>query len=419
MNVLVIGNGAREHAIVYKLAQSPQCEKIYCAKGNAGTSDLAENVDISPLDFKAIVEFCKKNSIEFVVVGPEEPLANGIVDYLNEFGISAFGPTKKAAKLESSKSFCKNLCKKYDIPTAAYEVFDNFDAAFEYIKRSCYPIVIKADGLAAGKGVAIAYEEKEALIHLQDCFSNKKFGQAGNRVVVEEFLEGEELSYMVFCDGKNFVPMPASQDHKRVFDGDLGPNTGGMGAYAKAPIVNDIEFDCKKIIKQTIDALNNEGIEYKGVLYAGLMVVNKKPYVLEYNCRFGDPETQVVLPLIKSDLLDIMIKCANSSLNDYKIECDNRFAVSVVLASKGYPGSIEIDKPISGLDNVSDALVFHAGTYKKDGKIFTNGGRVLNVVGLDTDFRKAIKKAYDAVEKIYFEGMHFRRDIGKKALKYL
>jgi phosphoribosylamine--glycine ligase len=419
MNILVIGNGAREHAIVYKLAQSPQCEKIYCAKGNAGTSDLATNVDISPLDFKAIVEFCKQNSVEFVVVGPEEPLANGIVDYLSNFGISAFGPTKKAAMLESSKSFCKNLCKNYKIPTAAYEVFDDFDRAFEYIKNSKYPLVIKADGLAAGKGVVIAYEEKEALAHLQDCFNNKKFGQAGSRVVIEEFLEGEELSYMVFCDGKNFVSMPASQDHKRVFDNDLGPNTGGMGAYAKAPIVNDIEDDCKKIIKQTIDALNNEGIEYRGVLYAGLMVVNGKPYVLEYNCRFGDPETQVVLPLIKSDLLDIMIKCTNSSLNDYKIECDNRFAVSVVLASKGYPSSYDTNKPISGLDELGDVLVFHAGTYKKDGKIFTNGGRVLNVVALDADFRKAIKKAYDAVGKIHFEGMHFRRDIGKKALKYL
>ncbi|OSS42227.1 Phosphoribosylamine--glycine ligase [Desulfurella amilsii] len=419
MNVLVIGNGAREHAIIYKLAQSSLCEKIYCAKGNAGTLKLATNVDISPLDFEAIVEFCKQNSIEFVVVGPEEPLANGIVDYLNDFGISAFGPTKKAAMLESSKSFCKNLCKKYAIPTAAYEVFDNFDKAFEYIKDAKYPLVIKADGLAAGKGVVIAHEGKEALMHLQDCFNNKKFGQAGNRVVIEEFLEGEELSYMVFCDGENFVPMLASQDHKRVFDGDLGPNTGGMGAYAKAPIVNEIEDDCKRIIKQTIYALESEGIDYRGVLYAGLMVVDKKPYVLEYNCRFGDPETQVVLPLLKSDLLDIMIKCTNSNLNDYKIAFENRFAVSVVLASKGYPVSSEKDKPIFGLDDVGDALVFHAGTYKKDGKIFTNGGRVLNIVALDADFRKAIKKAYEAVGKVNFDGMHFRRDIGKKALKYL
>lgn len=418
MNVLVIGNGAREHAIVYKLSQSTLCEKIYCAKGNAGTAQLATNVDISPLDFEALAKFCRQNSIEFVVVGPEEPLANGIVDYFNQLGIAAFGPTKKAATLEASKSFCKNLCKKYSIPTAAYEVFDNFEAACEFVKRISYPLVIKADGLAAGKGVAIVNTHSEALSHLEDCFNKKKFGQSGSRVVIEEFLDGEELSYMVFCDGKNFVPMVASQDHKRVFDNDEGPNTGGMGAYAKAPIVNEIEDECKSIIAQTINALNSEGIDYKGVLYAGLMVVNKKPYVLEYNCRFGDPETQVVLPLLKSDLLEIMIKCSNSKLDECSVEFEDKFCVSIVLASKGYPGFYEKDKPIFGLENTGDALVFHAGTYEKNNIVYTNGGRVLNVVARDEDFRKAIKKAYDAVGKIYFEGMHCRHDIGQKALKY-
>ncbi|MGC8790134.1 MAG: phosphoribosylamine--glycine ligase [Desulfurella sp.] len=418
MNVLVVGNGAREHAICYKLSQSKRCEKIYCAKGNAGTSQLATNVDISVLDFEALAKFCKKNSIEFVVVGPEEPLAKGIVDYLNYAGILAFGPTKIASAIESSKIFCKNLCKKYSIPTAAYETFDNFDEAYRYIKKAIYPLVIKADGLAAGKGVAIANNEYEALAHLNDCFANKKFGEAGSRVVIEEFLDGEELSYMVFCDGKKFVPMVASQDHKRVFDNDLGPNTGGMGAYAKAPIVNAIQSKCDSLIEQTLDALKSEGIDYRGVLYAGLMVVDNKPYVLEYNCRFGDPETQVVLPLLKSDLLDIMVRCANGNLGDYKIEFEDKFCVSVVLASKGYPGPYEKDKPIYGLENVTDAIVFHAGTYKKDSKIYTNGGRVLNVVALDKDFKKAIEKAYKAIESIHFDGMHFRRDIGKKALKY-
>ncbi len=417
MNVLVVGNGAREHAICYKISQSPLCKKLYCAKGNAGTFQLATNIEIS--DFDSIVEFCKSHSIEFVVIGPEEPLANGIVDYLNNAGILSFGPTKKAAAIESSKIFCKNLCKKYSIPTASYETFDNIDAAYNYVKNSSYPLVIKADGLAAGKGVAIAKNHEEALMHLKDCFENKKFGKAGSRVVIEEFLDGEELSYMVFCDGKKFIPMLAAQDHKRVFDDDLGPNTGGMGAYAKAPIVDSIQNECDDIIEKTLNALKNEGIEYRGVLYAGLMVVNNKPYVLEYNCRFGDPETQVVLPLLKSDLLEIMIKCANGDLDGYKIEFDDKFCVSVVLASKGYPGPYEKDKPIYGLENVRDAIVFHAGTYLKDSKVYTNGGRVLNVVALDKDFKKAIDKAYKAINNIYFEGMHFRRDIGKKALKYL
>ncbi len=418
MNVLVIGQGAREHAICYKLSQSPLCEKLYCAKGNAGTSKIATNVDISALDFEAIVNFCKRHNIGFVVVGPEEPLAHGIVDYLNNFNILTFGPTKKAAMIESSKIFCKNLCKKYSIPSANYETFDNFDEAFEYAKKSSYPLVIKASGLAAGKGVAIAQNQNEAQLHLEDCFIKAKFGEAGKKVVIEEFLVGEELSYMVFCDGKNFVPMLAAQDHKRVFDNDEGPNTGGMGAYAKAPIVDAIEDECKHIISQTIHALNSEGIEYKGVLYAGLMVVDKKPYVLEYNCRFGDPEAQVVLPLIKSDLLDIMLKCANSDLDNYNIEFENKFCVSVVATSKGYPNSYEKDKPIFGLEDVKDALVFHAGTYEKNSQVYTNGGRVLNVVACDADFKKAIQKAYESIEKIHFDGMHFRRDIGKKALKY-
>ncbi len=418
MNVLVIGQGAREHAICYKLSQSPLCEKLYCAKGNAGTSQLATNVDISALDFEAIVNFCKSHDINFVVVGPEEPLAHGIVDYLSGANILAFGPTKKAAMIESSKVFCKNLCKKYSIPTASYETFDSFDEACKFAKKSSYPLVIKASGLAAGKGVAIAKNYAEALLHLEDCFIKGKFGEAGKSVVIEEFLEGEELSYMVFCDGKSFVPMIAAQDHKRVFDNDEGPNTGGMGAYAKAPIIDAIEDECKRIISQTIHALKSEGIEYKGVLYAGLMVVNNKPYVLEYNCRFGDPETQVVLPLLKSDLLDIMLKCANSELDNYEIEFENKFCVSVVASSKGYPNSYEKDKPIFGLENVKDALIFHAGTYKKDSQVYTNGGRVLNVVACDADFKKAIQKAYESIEKINFDGMHFRRDIGKKALKY-
>lgn len=419
MNILVIGSGAREHAICYKISQSSLCERLYCAKGNAGTAQLALNVDIESTDFSKLGNFCKENSIEFVIVGPEEPLSKGIVDHLNQIGILAFGPNKRASFLESSKSFCKSLCKKYFIPTASYEVFENFETAFAYLKGASYPIVIKADGLASGKGVAIVKNLDEALQHLNKCFVEKKFAQAGTKVVIEEFLDGEEVSYMVFCDGKHFIPMLAAQDHKRVFDDDRGPNTGGMGAYAKAPIIDRIKADCDEIIQKTVNALNSEGIDYRGVLYAGLMVVDNKPYVLEYNCRFGDPETQVVLPLLKSDLLDIMLRCAKGELDDYKIEFEEQFAVSVVLTSGGYPDHFEKDKLIDGLDKPKNALLFHAGTYEKAGKIYTSGGRVLNVVTKDPNFNNAVQKAYNAVNLISFDGMHFRKDIGKKALKYL
>ena len=425
MKVAVVGGGGREHSLCFKIKQSPLCSELYCIPGNAGTSKIANNIEISAEDINGVVSFAEQNGIDFVVVGPENPLAKGIVDELEKVGISAFGPTKAAALIEASKSFTKSFLKKYGIPTADYATFDNFEEAKEFVLKRGAPIVVKADGLAAGKGVTVAKTTEEALGALKEIFIDRRFGSAGDRVVLEEFLEGEEASFLVFSDGENILPMIAAQDHKPVLDGDRGPNTGGMGAYAPAPIVdNDMQkFIIENIMKRAIDGLKKEGKPYRGVLYAGLMIKNRKPYVLEFNCRFGDPETQAILPLLESDILEVMLECSKGNIKDRTLKWKEAFAVCVVVASGGYPKAYEKGKIIKGLDRVEelkDVIVFHAGT-KMDskGNIITSGGRVLNVVGIDRDFKKAQEKAYSAIRLINFENMHYRKDIGNKAYKYL
>ncbi len=425
MKIAVIGGGGREHALAYKINQSKLCDKLFCLPGNAGISKIAENIDIGAEDIEAIVKFSKDKGVDLVVVGPENPLAEGLVDELEKEGIKAFGPKKSAAKIEASKSFAKYIFEKYDIPTAEYGVFDNYEDAKNYVEKKGAPIVVKADGLAAGKGVTVARTTNEAIKALDEIFLKKRFKKAGNSVVIEEFLEGEEASFLVFSDGQNILPMIAAQDHKPVFDNDKGPNTGGMGVYAKAPVVDKKmeEYIIENVMKKAISGLKKEGIEYKGVLYAGLMIdKDKKPYVLEFNCRFGDPETQAILPLMESDIVEIFLASIDGGLSSYSIRWKDAYAVSVVAASGGYPGTYEKGKVIYGLEDaekLEDVYIFHAGTAVKGNSIVTNGGRVLNVVGVDKDFKKAQKKAYEAIDLIGFEGMHYRKDIGNKAYKWL
>ncbi len=425
MKIAVVGGGGREHALAYKIKQSKLCEELYCLPGNAGTSKIAKNVNIGAEDIEEIVKFAKDERIDLVVVGPENPLALGIVDKLERAKIKAFGPKKDAAIIEASKSFTKGFLKKYSIPTAEYETFDKFDDAKSYVQSKGAPIVVKADGLAAGKGVTVAKTEDEAIKALEEIFIKKRFGEAGNRVVIEEFLEGEEASFLAFSDGENILPMIAAQDHKPVYNNDEGPNTGGMGAYAPAPIVDEAmqQYIIENIMKKAILGMKEEGRTYRGVLYAGLMIKNGKPYVLEFNCRFGDPETQAILPLLESDIVEVMLATIEGSLNNFSLKWKNSYAVCVVLASGGYPLTYEKGKVIKGLKNVENlenVIVFHAGTkLDESGNIITSGGRVLNVVGLDKDFKMAQKKAYDAIKLISFDKMHYRTDIGNKAYKHL
>jgi len=424
MKILVIGSGGREHALCWKIKQSPKVEKLFCAPGNAGIAQVAECISLKVDDFAALADFAKKHDIGLTVVGPEVPLSAGIVDYFRERGLEIFGPDKKSATLESSKAFAKDIMEKYNIPTASYRAFVELNPALAYLKTlpENLKLVVKADGLAAGKGVIICGNRKEAEKAASEMLAGKAFGAAGNKVVIEEFLEGEEVSIQIFLDGKNYSIMAAAQDHKRVNDNDEGPNTGGMGAYAPAPI-----FDSKlkektenKIIEPLIDGFNKEGIDYKGVLYIGLMVNKGEPYVLEFNCRFGDPETEAVLPLLETDLVEIMQKINQKQLDKIKVNWYNKCAVCVVLASGGYPGNFEKGKEISGLDAASglkNTVVFHAGTSSSNGKVVTSGGRVLGVTGTGNGLKDAIKTAYEAVGKITFENMHFRKDIAKKAFK--
>ena len=419
MNVLLIGSGGREHALAWKISQSPLLEKFYALPGNPGIAEYAECIkDISIDDNAAIVKFAQEKNIDLVAVGPEAPLVNGVVDALNAEGIKSFGCQKSAAQLEGSKIFAKNLMKKYNIPTAKFEVFDNPDVAKNYIRREGAPIVIKADGLAAGKGVIVATTLEEALSAVDEM---KNFGAAGSKIVVEEFMDGEEASILAFTDGKTIIPMIAAQDHKRLNDGDKGVNTGGMGAYAPAPVVTAevAKLAEEKILKPVIAALNAEGIVYKGCLYAGLMIVDGTPKVVEFNARFGDPETQAVLPLLESDLLEIMDACATGNLADKKISWKKEVAVCVVLASGGYPKSYKKNLPIDGITKAKSlgAQIFHAGTAEVDGKIFTSGGRVLGVTVTAENIRAAIEKVYKCVEVIRFENMHYRKDIAARALK--
>ena len=422
MNILIIGSGGRECALAQKISQSPKCTKLYAVPGNPGIEEFAECVaGISIDNNDEVINFAKEYSIDLVVIGPEAPLVSGLVDELTAAGIKAFGPCKAAAQLEGSKIFAKDLMKKYGIPTATYEIFDNVTKACRYIKAAGAPIVVKADGLAAGKGVVVAQTVDEAINAVFEVMEQKTFGEAGSKIVIEKFMDGEEASLLAFTDGKTIVPMIPSQDHKRVNDGDEGLNTGGMGAYAPAPIMTSeiIHKAEEKILKPIIAAMNKEGITYKGCLYAGLMIVNGEPKVVEFNARFGDPETQVVLPLLESDLVDIMLACVDGGLDKVKIDWSNDSAVCIVLTSGGYPQIYRKGFDIDGI-NKAKALgltVIHAGTTKVDDRIITSGGRVLGIVAKAGSIREAVDKAYKGVEVISFDNMHYRKDIAHRALK--
>lgn len=419
MRVLVIGNGGREHALVWKMNQSPKVDKIYCAPGNAGIGQLAECVDIKADDLEGLLEFALQNQIELTVVGPEVPLTMGIVDRFQERELKIFGPSGKAAEIEGSKTFAKDLMAKYQIPTAKYGAFTNAAEAKAFLTQVGLPCVVKADGLAAGKGVLICESKAEAETAIADILIDNKFGSAGSRVVVEEFLTGQEVSMLAFTDGKTVVPMVSSQDHKRIWDGDKGLNTGGMGAYSPAPIYTDEihALVVPQVLEATVQAMQTEGRPFAGILYAGLMLTDDGPKVLEFNARFGDPETQAVLPRLKSDLVDIFLAIIDGRLHEIKIEWYDEAAVCVVLASGGYPETSEKGQEITGLQEAAatGAIVFHAGTKEIDGKVVTNGGRVLGVSALGKDIAAAIANAYQGVEKVKFEHMQYRTDIGKKA----
>jgi phosphoribosylamine--glycine ligase len=422
MRILVVGNGGRECALVWKLKSSPLVDKLFAAPGNAGLSELAECVDIKADDLTRLADFAEKNSIDLTVVGPELPLTLGIVDEFEKRKLKILGPTKLAAEIEGSKVFAKEFMKKYHIPTASYRIFDNPNEASDFVKSSEMPLVIKADGLAAGKGAVVVEDEPSALSTIHQLMVEKIFGQAGSRVVVEDFMEGEEITILAFTDGETITPMLSSQDHKRIFDGNRGPNTGGMGAYAPTTIVDDrmMKTIHDEILEPTVAGLKKEGRIFKGILYAGLMMTDRGPKVMEFNCRFGDPETQVILPLLKSDLVEIFLSIVQGELSFQDVEWDDRFAVCVVLASAGYPGKYEGDKEIFGLSKArlaEDVLIFHSGTKRQKDRVFTNGGRVLGVTAKDISMEKAIQKAYYAIDKIKFDGMQYRKDIGHRATR--
>ncbi len=422
MKILVVGSGGREHALVWKLHTSSLVKKIYAAPGNAGISKLAECAEIGSEDLAGLADFAEKKSIDLTVVGPELPLTLGIVDEFEKRNLRIFGPTKMAAEIEGSKVFAKEFMKKYHIPTASFKIFDKPDEAIDFVKSSDVPLVIKADGLAAGKGVLIAGDINSGISAVQKMMVEKIFKDAGNRVVIEDFLEGEEATILAFADGKTILPMPSSQDHKKIYDGDRGPNTGGMGAYAPTPVVDDrmMKRIYDEILEPTVAGLEREGKIFKGILYAGLMLTERGPKVMEFNCRFGDPETQVILPLLKSDLAEILMSIVEGDLSLGEVEWKDDFAVCVILASAGYPGKYKTGKQILGLDKVKhaeDVLVFHAGTKQEGERLVTNGGRVLGITAVDKNVEKAIQKAYAAVEKISFDGVQFRRDIGYRLRK--
>ena len=419
MKVLVVGSGGREHAICWKLLQSPKVDKIYCAPGNAGIGEIAELVPVGAMEFDKLAEFAKANDIGLTVVGMDDPLVGGIVDKFEEEGLRVFGPRANAAIIEGSKAFSKELMKKYNIPTAAYETFDNYEAALEYVKKGDFPVVLKADGLALGKGVLICNNIEEAEAGLNTIMVDKKFGDSGNKVVIEEFLTGQEMSVLSFCDGKTIVPMVSAQDHKRALDGDKGLNTGGMGTFSPSRYYTpELAEECMETIyKPTVEALNREGRTFKGIIFFGLMLTPKGMRVIEYNARFGDPETQVVLPRLKTDLLEIFEACVDGTLDKINVEWEDNGTACVVLASGGYPESYQKGYEITGLEDAKKApniLVFHAGTALKDGKFVTNGGRVLGITGIGKDLDEAIKIAYEGVKLVDFKDKHYRKDIGIK-----
>lgn len=420
MNVLVVGSGGREHAIVWSLKRSAKVKKIFCAPGNAGIADIADCVSIKAEDIYGLAQFAQTNHIDLTVVGSEAPLVKGIVDLFEERGLKIFGPSKAAAQVEGSKMFLKNFLHRHNIPTAKYQTFSQSESekTKQYVKQNVPPFVIKTDGLAAGKGVAICATVDDAVKILHEYFEEKVFGDAGSNIVIEEFMEGEEASVFAMCDGENYVLLSSAQDHKRIGDGDTGKNTGGMGAYAPAPVVTKEILDRVEIeiIRPTLKGMKAEGYPYKGCLYVGLMITKVGPKVVEYNCRLGDPETQAVLPLIESDPFDLYYACATGAISSYKLKLMNSSAVCVVIASQGYPDSYETGKGIKGLDVVKDAIVFHAGTKKEQNNIVTSGGRVLGVTAIGNGLQSTIEKAYSAVKRISFEGAYYRTDIGKKGL---
>ncbi len=422
MDILVVGSGGREHALCWALAKSKRNPKLYCAPGNAGIAALAECVPVKAEDVPGLVQWCREKKPNLVVVGPEVPLSLGLTDELLKEGFQVFGPVRAGAQLEASKAFTKKLLLDNHIPTAKAETFTDYNRALAYLRSQKAPIVVKADGLAAGKGVTVCETLGQAEAALEEAMQKKVFGEAGSKVVLEEFLKGEEASILAFVDGESIVPMVSAQDHKRVLDGDQGPNTGGMGAYSPAPVVTEalnLEI-LETILKPTVAALKRMGIPYRGVLYAGLMVTAEGPKVIEYNCRFGDPETQAVLPRLKTDFVNVCMATAQGKLSHLRIEWDERPAACVVMASEGYPGSYPKGRIITGLEEAGkqgDVQVFHAGTALEGGKVVTAGGRVLSVTGMGGSIAEAVQRAYQGVSKIHFDGAHYRKDIGWRALE--
>lgn len=418
MKVLIVGSGGREHAIATAVAKSPKVDKIYCAPGNAGIAELAECVSIGAMEFDKLVEFAKKENIDLTIIGMDDPLVGGVVDAFEAEGLRVFGPRKNAAILEGSKAFSKDLMKKYDIPTAAYENFDSAEAALAYLETADFPIVLKADGLALGKGVLICNTLEEAKEGVKSIMLDKQFGSAGNRLVIEEFMVGREVSVLSFVDGKTIKTMTSAQDHKRALDGDQGLNTGGMGTFSPSPFyTKEVEEFCEKYVYQkTVDAMAAEGRPFTGIIFFGLMLTEKGPRVLEYNARFGDPEAQVVLPRMKNDIIEVMEACIDGKLDTIDLQFEDNAAVCVVLASEGYPVKYDKGLPISGLENFKDKegyYVFHAGTAMKDGQVVTNGGRVLGVTAKGKDLKEARANAYEATKWVDFDNKYCRSDIGK------
>ena len=421
MRVLVVGGGGREHTLVWKIAKSPLVDDIFCAPGNGGTEEIANNIEIKAEDIGSLLQFAKKERIDLTVVGPEAPLVNGITDAFKGEELNIFGPSKDAAIIEGSKAFAKKLMKRVGVQQAGFQEFSDAENAITYLREQHFPIVIKASGLAAGKGVIIANNIDEAEKTVHDIMVNKRFGKAGTIIIIEEFLKGEEVSLLVLTDGEAVLPFLSSQDHKQVYDNDSGPNTGGMGAYAPAPVLNKEEAGkvIDRIILPVLSGLRKEGVSYTGVLYAGLMITDDDTKVLEFNCRFGDPEIQAIMPLCNSDLVEALLMSLNGELKSARIEWNDGSAVCVVLASGGYPVKYEKGKEIEGLESFKgkeDVILFHAGTKKENGRLLTAGGRVLGVTGMGSNLKEAIETTYSAVREITFEGIHYRKDIGRKGL---
>lgn len=418
MKVLIVGSGGREHAIAWAVSKSPKVEKIYCAPGNAGIESLAECMDIKAMELLKLADFAENNKIDLTIIGMDDPLVAGIVDIFEERGLRVFGPRKNAAILEGSKAFSKDLMKKYNIPTAAYETFDTAEKAMKYLETSTYPIVLKADGLALGKGVLICQTKEEAIDGVKTLMLDKQFGSAGDRIVVEEFLEGREVSVLCFCDGTHILPMTSAQDHKRAKDGDKGLNTGGMGTFSPSPFYTDKvkEFCDKYVYQPSMDAMKKEGRDFVGIMFLGLILTKEGPKVLEYNARFGDPEAQVVLPRMKNDIIEVMEACIDGTLDKVTLDFEKNAAVCVVLASEGYPEKYEKGNLIKGLEEFEkkeDYYIFHAGTKKTEEGIVTNGGRVLGVTAKGNDLKEARENAYEAVKWVEFSNKYYRLDIGK------